>query len=71
MRAAVNPVSTAATGWWCHSALRHRLTGYGPNARQRRLIRHGMVRGTARVPSAEQMKDRAAAIDQFLGDDRN
>ena len=30
MRAAVNPVSTAATRWWCHSALRHMLTGYGP-----------------------------------------
>jgi len=27
--AAVNPVSTAATRWWCHSALRHMLTGYG------------------------------------------
>jgi hypothetical protein len=71
VRAAVNPVSTAATGWWCHSALRHMLTGYGPTARQRRLIRHGMVHGTARAPSAEQMKERAAAIDQFLGDDRN
>jgi hypothetical protein len=71
VRAAVNPVSTAATGWWCHSALRHRLTGYGPTARQRRLIRHGMVRGTARVPSAGQMKERAAAIDQILDDDRS
>ena len=40
--AAVNPVSTAATRWWCHSALRHMLTGYGPTASQRRLIRHGM-----------------------------
>jgi hypothetical protein len=25
--AAVNPVSTAATRWWCHSAIRHTLTG--------------------------------------------
>ena len=39
--AAVNPVSTAATRWWCHSALRHMLTGYGSAARQRQLIRHG------------------------------
>jgi hypothetical protein len=39
LRAAVNPASTAATRWWCHSALRHMLTGYGPTARQRRLIR--------------------------------
>jgi len=39
--AAVNPVSTAVTRWWCHSALRHMLTGHGPTARQRRLIRHG------------------------------
>jgi hypothetical protein len=66
VRAAVNPVSTAATGWWCHSALRHLLTGHGPTARQRRLIRQRMAHGTGRVPSAEQMKARAAAIDQLL-----
>jgi hypothetical protein len=66
VRAAVNPVSTAATGWWCHSALRHALTGHGPTARQRRLIRQGRVHGAAHVPSAEQMKARAAAIDQLL-----
>jgi hypothetical protein len=66
VRAAVNPVSTAATGWWCHSALRHALTGHGPTARQRRLIRHGRVHGTGHVPSAEQMKARAAAIDDVL-----
>ena len=69
VRAAVNPVSTAATGWWCHSALRHLLTGYGPTPRQRMLIRRGMVHGTGHVPSAEQMKERAAAIDQLLGRD--
>ena len=53
VRAAVNPVSTAATGWWCHSALRHVLTGYGPTARQRRFIRHGMIQGadSGRPPS--------------------
>jgi len=39
VRAAVNPLSTAATRWWCQSALRHLLTGYGPTARQRHLIR--------------------------------
>jgi len=69
VRAVVNPVSTAATGWWCHSALRHMLTGYGPTARQRRLIRHGAVHGVGRVPSAGHMKERAAAIDQLLGRD--
>jgi hypothetical protein len=68
VRAAVNPVSTAATGWWCHSALRHALTGHGPTARQRRLIRLGMAHGAGRVASAEQMKARAAAIDQVLGE---
>jgi hypothetical protein len=67
VRAAVNPVSTALTGWWCHSAMRHMLTGHGPTARQRRLIRRGMSRGTGRTPSAEQMKARAAAIDELLG----
>ncbi len=69
VRAAVNPVSTAATRWWCRSALRHMLTGYGPAARQRRLIRHGMIQGTGRTPSGEQVKARAAAIDQLLDRD--
>ena len=74
VRAAVNPVSTAVTGWWCHSAMRHMLTGYGPTARQRRLIRRGVVRGAGFAPSAEQvpaeqMKVRRAAIDDLLGHD--
>ncbi len=67
--AAVNPVSTAVTGWWCHSAIRHLLTGYGPATRQRQLIRHGVIRGNSVTPSAEQIKVRAAAIDQLLGRD--
>src|ERR1019366_8181225 len=77
--AAVNPVSTAVTRWWCHSALRHMLTGYGPTARQRRLIRHGTpgirhgTPGTGFTPSAEQMaeqmKARARAIDDLLSRD--
>jgi hypothetical protein len=67
VRAAVNPLSTAATRWWCHSAVRHMLTGYGPTAR-RRLIRHGMAQGADR-PSAEQMRARTAAIDRLLGGD--
>jgi len=66
VRAAINPVSTAATGWWCHSALRHVLTGHGPTARQRALIRNAAIRSAAGRPSAEQMKMRAAAIDQLL-----
>jgi hypothetical protein len=70
--AAVNPVSTAVTRWWCHSALRHMLTGHGPTARQRRLIRHGTP-GTGFTPSAEQMaeqmKARARAIDDLLSRD--
>ena len=41
VNAAVNPLSTAVTGWWCHSAVRQVLTGHGPTARQRRFIRHG------------------------------
>jgi hypothetical protein len=77
VRAAVNPVSTAVTRWWCHSALRHMLTGHGPTARQRRLIRHGtpvIRRGTPGVGftppdqhRAEQMKARARVIDDLLG----
>jgi hypothetical protein len=77
--AAVNPVSTAATRWWCHSALRRMLSGYGPTARQRRLIRHRTpvirheTQGGRFEPSAEQraerMKGRARAIDDLLGPD--
>jgi len=66
VRAAVNPMSTAATRWWCQSAVRHMLTGYGPAARSRRLVRHGMTWDAGRTPSAGQTKARAAAIDQQL-----
>ena len=55
VRAAVNPVSTAATRWWCYSALHHMLTGYGPTARQRRLIRRGKIQDAGPPPSAGQM----------------
>ena len=55
VRAAINPVSTAATRWWCHSAMRHMLTGHGPTARQWRPIRHAQGAASFR-PSAEQMK---------------
>lgn len=65
VRAAVNPVSTAATTWWCHSAMRHMLTGYGPTARQRRFIRRGVIQGARRAPSAGQMKERAVTINQL------
>ena len=68
VRAAVNPLSTTATRWWCHSAVRHWLTGYGPTATQRRLIRHGVIRGGDRA-SAGQMRSRAAAIDVSLSED--
>lgn len=66
VNAAVNPVSTAFTRWWCHSALRHMLTGHGPTARQRRLMRHG---GTIVTPSAKQMEARRRAIDDLLSRD--
>jgi hypothetical protein len=68
IRAAVNPASTALTRWWCHSALRW-LTGYGPTARRRRFIRREMTQTANRTPSADQMKARAAAIDQLLNRD--
>lgn len=73
VRAAVNPVSSAVTRWWCYSALRHMLTGYGPAASQRRLtagqrqrIHQGLNQSDYRTPSAEQMEARGAAIDQLL-----
>jgi hypothetical protein len=69
VRDAANPVSTALTRWWCHSAMRHLLTGHGPTARERRLVRRRMIRGVGSTPSAEQMNARAAAIDELLGRD--
>jgi hypothetical protein len=69
VRAAVNPLSTTATRWWCHSAMRHRLTGYGQPVTQWRLIRHGVMGGADRAPSAGQMRARAAAIDALLSED--
>jgi hypothetical protein len=45
------------------------LTGHGPTARQRRLVRRGMIQGVGHTPSAEQMKARAAAIDELLARD--
>jgi hypothetical protein len=68
INAAVNPVSSAATSWWCHSALRHMLTGHGPTARQRRLIRPGPP-GVRFTPSAEQLEARKKAIDDLLARD--
>jgi aminoglycoside 6'-N-acetyltransferase I len=40
VRALVNPWSSAITRWWCHSAVRFALTGYGQRAggRQRRDV---------------------------------
>jgi hypothetical protein len=75
VNAAVNPVSTAFTRWWCHSALRHMLTGYGPTARQRRLIRRGTpvmrrdTPGGGFAPSADQLDARRRAIDDLLSQD--
>jgi hypothetical protein len=65
VRAAVNPASTAFAGWWCHSNIRHLLTGHGSAPSQGRLIRTGR-RAAAFTPSAEQMKARAEAIDELL-----
>ena len=66
LRAAVNPVSTAITGWWCQSAVRHLRTGHGPSASQRRLIRIRRQAARGAAPSAETMRARAAAIDELL-----
>jgi hypothetical protein len=69
LRAVVNPVSTAASRWWCHSGLRRMLTGYGPAARQRRLARGKIRRRADQARSAdhaEQMDRRAAAIDELM-----
>jgi hypothetical protein len=71
VRNAVNPVSTAATRWWCHSVTRRRLTGHGPAARRWRLIRSGMAPSLSREASTArpEREARAAAIDRLLGRD--
>ena len=46
--------------------MRHMLTGYGPTARQRQLVRH-QTRGANTMLSAGQMKARATAIDELHG----
>ena len=62
VRAAVNPVSTAVTRWWCLSAMRHLLTGYGPAAKRRRFvrremtIRRRMIRGAGFLPPAARRR---------------
>jgi hypothetical protein len=64
--ATVNPVSTGVTRWWCHSAVRRGLTGYGPTARQRRMSRQ-QVSGPERRPAERlPMEARARAIDGLL-----
>jgi hypothetical protein len=73
LRAAVNPVSTALTRWWCHSAWRRKLTGHGPVARERRRVDRAMIRGPRSTSSSEQMKarlERREAIDELLRQDR-
>jgi hypothetical protein len=46
------------------------LTGYGPAARQRRLMRDG-IRGSGFTPAAGQVKAQAAAIDELVGRDEH
>ena len=67
VRAAVNPLSTAATRWWCHSALRFRLTGSGPAVGRARVIRLSEHRDAGYAPSDEHMQARVAAVNQLLG----
>lgn len=62
--AAVNPVSTAATSWWCHSVVRHALTGYGRTAQQRHTIRDPGRDVTGSRLSGEQNEPRAELTDQ-------
>ena len=69
IRAAVNPLSSAFSRWWCHSAVRHLLTGYGPTARGWQATHREIFRDAGFTPSAEQMKVRRAKIDELPGPD--
>jgi hypothetical protein len=72
VRATINPMSTAFTRWWCHSAARFALTGYGP-ARRRAFPRSQRdaypTRGAAPATAIQRaenktrhMKARAGAV---------
>jgi hypothetical protein len=73
LNAAVNPMSTAATMWWCHSALRYTLTGHRPTPSQGRLIRSAPPAppGVRATPSAPQLQARKRAIDDLLSRDQH
>lgn len=62
LRSAMNPLSTAFAGWWCHSSLRALLTGRPLGARRRRPGPSGPM-----DPDIRQA--RIAAIEQALGAD--
>jgi hypothetical protein len=78
VRAMINPMSTALTRWWCHSAMRSALTGHGrprgrPLPREGRAARsaeRGDALATARQRAdtmTRQMKDRAGAAERAEG----
>ena len=56
VRALINPWSTAFARWWCHSAARFAVTGYG--APRRRVLRGGrdVVRPTPACAPANVMR---------------
>lgn len=68
LRAALNPLSTALSRWWCSSAVRRIMTGYGPTASQRRSVGRRSMPAAATV-SAEEMRARREAIDELLASD--
>jgi hypothetical protein len=64
---AVNPVSSAVIRRWRWSAMRRMLTGRGPARQERLSLRQARAFGV--TASAEQMRARAAAIDELLNRD--
>jgi hypothetical protein len=61
VRAMINPWSTAFARWWCHSAARFTLTGYGP--RRRLLRRDGDVVSPAPADTAASRMPQAGRIE--------
>jgi hypothetical protein len=45
------------------------LTGYGPSAMERRLIRRGMIQSAVRAAPSARMNERSPVIDQQLDPD--
>lgn len=69
LRNAVNPVSTAVTRWWCHSATRYMLSGHGAGGGRHVFFSGGTAPTLNRKQNTEQVGAHAATLDAVHGQD--